>query len=139
MKAFTQNTKALNELLIEFFFFIFSVSEGDDECNNNTIANDKQPSPVHMREKPVRSPTTTETDLAVDQLHASEKLIAELNETWEEKLQRTEEIRKQRESVFAEMGVAVKPGKKLKKNPIKHRKLNFSSSYRWHNSRSFQS
>lgn len=34
--------------------------------------------------------------------------IKELNETWEEKLKRTEEIRIQREAVFAEMGVAVK-------------------------------
>lgn len=48
------------------------------------------------------------TDMAVDQLQASEKLIAELNETWEEKLKRTELIRLQREAVFAEMGVAVK-------------------------------
>jgi len=31
-----------------------------------------------------------------------------LNETWEEKLKRTEAIRLQREAVFAEMGVAVK-------------------------------
>lgn len=46
--------------------------------------------------------------MAVDQLQASEKLIAELNETWEDKLKRTEEIRLQREAVFAEMGVAVK-------------------------------
>lgn len=34
--------------------------------------------------------------------------VSELNETWEEKLKRTEEIRIQREAVFAEMGVAVK-------------------------------
>lgn len=34
--------------------------------------------------------------------------FAELNETWEEKLKRTEQIRLQREAVFAEMGVAVK-------------------------------
>lgn len=46
--------------------------------------------------------------MAVDQLQASEKLIAELNETWEEKLKRTEMIRVQREAIFAEMGVAVK-------------------------------
>lgn len=46
--------------------------------------------------------------MAVDQLQASEKLIKELNETWEQKLKRTEEIRQQREAVFAEMGVAVK-------------------------------
>lgn len=48
------------------------------------------------------------TEMAVDQLQASEKLIKELNETWEQKLKRTEEIRQQREAVFAEMGVAVK-------------------------------
>ena len=46
---------------------------------------------------------------AVDQLAENEKLIAELNETWEQKLKRTDEIRQQREAVFAEMGVAVKP------------------------------
>jgi kinesin family member 1 len=32
----------------------------------------------------------------------------ELNESWEDKLKRTECIRLQREAVFAEMGVAVK-------------------------------
>lgn len=31
-----------------------------------------------------------------------------MNETWEDKLKRTEQIRLQREAVFAEMGVAVK-------------------------------
>lgn len=36
------------------------------------------------------------------------RCISELNETWEEKLKKTEEIRIQREAVFAEMGVAVK-------------------------------
>ncbi|KRK00175.1 uncharacterized protein Dyak_GE14036, isoform R [Drosophila yakuba] len=62
----------------------------------------------------IKSPTKSRnrngstTEMAVDQLQASEKLIAELNETWEEKLKRTEEIRVQREAVFAEMGVAVK-------------------------------
>lgn len=35
-------------------------------------------------------------------------LPLELNETWEEKLKRTESIRLQREAVFAEMGVALK-------------------------------
>ncbi|CAG9857792.1 unnamed protein product [Phyllotreta striolata] len=55
-----------------------------------------------------RSQSTSLAEEAVDQLQASEKLIAELNETWEEKLKRTEAIRIQREAVFAEMGVAVK-------------------------------
>ncbi|XP_072393950.1 kinesin-like protein unc-104 isoform X2 [Diabrotica undecimpunctata] len=55
-----------------------------------------------------RSQSTSLAEEAVDQLQASEKLIAELNETWEEKLKKTEAIRIQREAVFAEMGVAVK-------------------------------
>ena len=36
------------------------------------------------------------------------KHFSELNETWEEKLRRTESVRHQREVVFAEMGVAIK-------------------------------
>ncbi|XP_047495505.1 kinesin-like protein unc-104 isoform X14 [Penaeus chinensis] len=56
----------------------------------------------------ITSPGSTVADMAVDQLQANEKLIAELNETWEEKLKRTESIRLQREAVFAEMGVALK-------------------------------
>uniref|UniRef100_A0A0N5A8N5 Kinesin-like protein unc-104 n=1 Tax=Syphacia muris TaxID=451379 RepID=A0A0N5A8N5_9BILA len=42
----------------------------------------------------------------IEQLKASEKLIAELNETWEEKLKKTEEIRRQREEELREMGLA---------------------------------
>lgn len=39
-------------------------------------------------------------------MQASEKLIAELNETWEEKLRRTETIKKAREEELREMGLA---------------------------------
>ena len=44
---------------------------------------------------------------AMERLKESEKLMAELNESWEEKLRRTDEIRKEREAVLAEMGVAL--------------------------------
>ncbi|XP_032596790.1 kinesin-like protein unc-104 isoform X10 [Drosophila grimshawi] len=70
-----------------------------DELNKSSVI--KSPSKGRNR-------NGSTTEMAVDQLQASEKLIAELNETWEEKLKRTEEIRLQREAVFAEMGVAVK-------------------------------
>ena len=71
-----------------------------------------------------KNPTIAEE--AVDQLQENEKLVAEMSETWEEKLRRTESIRHQREAVFAEMGVAIKEDgetvgffspKKVKKNP----------------------
>ncbi|XP_051978301.1 kinesin-like protein KIF1C [Xyrauchen texanus] len=45
---------------------------------------------------------------AVERLKETEKMIAELNETWEEKLRKTESIRQERESLLAEMGVSVK-------------------------------
>ncbi|XP_055850310.1 kinesin-like protein unc-104 isoform X3 [Episyrphus balteatus] len=74
-----------------------------DEFNKNGNPTSENKSPIKGRNR-----NGSTTDMAVDQLQASEKLIAELNETWEEKLKRTEAIRIQREAVFAEMGVAVK-------------------------------
>lgn len=47
-------------------------------------------------------------ETAIEQLQESEKLMSELNETWEEKLKKTEQIRQQREAVLAEMGVATR-------------------------------
>ncbi|XP_064643159.1 kinesin-like protein unc-104 isoform X6 [Lineus longissimus] len=45
---------------------------------------------------------------AIERLKMSEKLISELNETWEEKLRKTESIRHERELALAEMGVALR-------------------------------
>ncbi|XP_043264448.1 kinesin-like protein unc-104 isoform X3 [Colletes gigas] len=71
-------------------------------------ANKREDDVKECRPRIPSHPTSAIAEEAVDQLQASEKLIAELNETWEEKLKRTELIRLQREAVFAEMGVAVK-------------------------------
>lgn len=77
----------------------------DDDCEKDDDEN-KENTIVSPAKGKARNGSTTE--MAVDQLQASEKLIKELNETWEQKLKRTEEIRQEREAVFAEMGVAVK-------------------------------
>ncbi|KAM4612311.1 kinesin-like protein KIF1C [Polymixia lowei] len=56
-------------------------------------------------------PITTETiskEEAAERLLETEKIIAELNETWEEKLRKTESIRLEREAILAEMGVSIK-------------------------------
>uniref|UniRef100_A0A671SYQ8 plus-end-directed kinesin ATPase n=1 Tax=Sinocyclocheilus anshuiensis TaxID=1608454 RepID=A0A671SYQ8_9TELE len=45
---------------------------------------------------------------AIERLKETEKIIAELNETWEEKLRRTEAIRMDREALLVEMGVAMR-------------------------------
>ncbi|ORZ22364.1 hypothetical protein BCR42DRAFT_368208 [Absidia repens] len=43
----------------------------------------------------------------IDQMQSSEKLLANLHETWEEKLKKTEEIQVEREKALAELGIAV--------------------------------
>ena len=49
-----------------------------------------------------------ETFKNTDVYNTAYAFFSELNETWEEKLRRTESIRHRREQVFAEMGVAMK-------------------------------
>lgn len=87
--------------------------KGENDISNESADANADGDPAEMEKKicspnRLRKRTGSSTEMAVDQLQASEKLIAELNETWEEKLKRTEQIRLQREAVFAEMGVAVK-------------------------------
>ena len=50
--------------------------------------------------------TVTKAEL-VDQLQSSEKLMQSLNETWEEKLERTQEVQKERERALEELGITV--------------------------------
>ncbi|KAG9281568.1 kinesin-like protein KIF1C, partial [Astyanax mexicanus] len=45
---------------------------------------------------------------AVERLKETEKIIAEMNETWEDKLRKTEAVRQERESLLAEMGVSIR-------------------------------
>jgi kinesin family member 1 len=46
----------------------------------------------------------------VEQLNQSEKLYKDLNQTWEEKLQRTEQIHKEREAALEELGISIEKG-----------------------------
>ena len=50
--------------------------------------------------------TVTKAELQ-EQLQTSEKLMQSLNETWEEKLQRTQEVQKEREKALEELGITV--------------------------------
>ncbi|XP_028262681.1 kinesin-like protein KIF1C isoform X2 [Parambassis ranga] len=58
-------------------------------------------------EEAVATETITKEEVA-ERLMETEKIIAELNETWEEKLRKTESIRLEREALLAEMGVSIK-------------------------------
>lgn len=45
-----------------------------------------------------------------EQLSQSEKLLQDLNQTWEQKLAKTEEIHKERESALEELGISIEKG-----------------------------
>jgi kinesin family protein 1 len=46
----------------------------------------------------------------VEQLNQSEKLYKDLNQTWEEKLQKTEQIHREREAALEELGISIEKG-----------------------------
>jgi len=50
--------------------------------------------------------TVTKAELQ-EQLESSEKLMQSLNETWEEKLAKTQEVHKEREKALEELGITV--------------------------------
>ncbi|KAI9790140.1 MAG: kinesin-like protein Klp8 [Peltula sp. TS41687] len=45
-----------------------------------------------------------------EQLNQSEKLYRDLNQTWEEKLQKTEQIQQEREAALEELGISIEKG-----------------------------
>lgn len=61
---------------------------------------------VTYQTKDGRIKTVTKAELQ-DQMEASEKLMQSLNETWEEKLERTQEVQKERERALEELGITV--------------------------------
>lgn len=61
---------------------------------------------VQYRGKDGELRTITKADLQ-DQLQASEKLMASVQETWEEKLARTQEIQKERELALEGLGITI--------------------------------
>ena len=50
--------------------------------------------------------TVTKAELQ-EQMETSEKLMQSLNETWEEKMLRTQEVQKEREKALEELGITV--------------------------------
>ncbi|XP_041947559.1 kinesin-like protein KIF1C [Alosa sapidissima] len=78
------------------------------------VSDSHQP-PLSDPTSPLEAPTEEQgphgpisKEEAVERLKETEKIIAEMNETWEEKLRKTEAIRQERESLLAEMGVSIR-------------------------------
>ncbi|KAJ5630222.1 uncharacterized protein N7484_010322 [Penicillium longicatenatum] len=68
---------------------------------------EKQMVSIHQPDGSVKKVSKAEI---VEQLNQSEKLYKDLNQTWEEKLQKTEEIHKEREAALEELGINIEKG-----------------------------
>ncbi|CAL8241208.1 unnamed protein product [Merluccius merluccius] len=93
-------SQGLHDLLQHTGTYIYSDcdSKGDDVMDIDHMTEEG--------EEPI-TPTISKEE-AAERLLETEKIIAELNETWEEKLRKTESIRLERETLLAEMGVSIK-------------------------------
>uniref|UniRef100_A0ABM5EJP9 Kinesin-like protein KIF1C isoform X2 n=1 Tax=Pogona vitticeps TaxID=103695 RepID=A0ABM5EJP9_9SAUR len=90
-----------------------SSSPSPSSCASTTAAPSLLLQPLVLNGESPEYLTATEEDIlcteeAMERLQETEKIIAELNETWEEKLRKTEAIRMEREALLAEMGVALR-------------------------------
>lgn len=78
-------------------------SSGEDTFDPH-IPPEKQK--VTYQTKDGKIKTVTKAELQ-EQMETSEKLMQSLNETWEEKLARTQEVQKEREKALEELGITV--------------------------------
>ncbi|KAJ8514888.1 hypothetical protein ONZ45_g7618 [Pleurotus djamor] len=99
------NAKLVRELKeeLEMLRARVSGSAGEDTFDP-TIAPEKQK--VTYQTKDGKIKTVTKAELQ-EQMEASEKLMQSLNETWEDKLQRTQEVQKEREKALEDLGITV--------------------------------
>ena len=80
-----------------------SGSGGEDVFDPN-VPPEKQK--VSYRAKDGTIKTVTKAELQ-EQMETSEKLMQSLNETWEEKMLRTQEVQKEREKALEDLGITV--------------------------------
>ncbi|KAH0839542.1 hypothetical protein J3R83DRAFT_428 [Lanmaoa asiatica] len=99
------NAKLVRELKEELELLRARVasSSGEDTFDPH-IPPEKQK--VTYQTKDGKIKTVTKAELQ-EQMETSEKLMQSLNETWEEKLVRTQEVQKEREKALEELGITV--------------------------------
>ncbi|SNX88021.1 probable Kinesin-3 motor protein [Melanopsichium pennsylvanicum] len=105
------NAKLIRELKEELEMLRTRVSggggiEGESSWDPN-IPPEKQV--VRYQTKSGEIKTVTKAALQ-EQLEQSEKIMSSLNESWEEKLQKTQQIQKEREKALEELGISVDKG-----------------------------
>lgn len=80
---------------------------------------------VQYRNKDGELRTITKAELQ-DQLEESERLMAAVTETWEEKLVRTQEVQKEREQALEALGITIERGSVGVHTPKKVKKIRCS-------------
>lgn len=80
------------------------VAGTSEDAFNLNLPPEKQK--VTYKTKDGRIKTVTKAELQ-EQMEASEKLMESLNETWEQKLQRTQDVQREREKALEELGITV--------------------------------
>ncbi|KAF9526270.1 kinesin-like protein [Crepidotus variabilis] len=99
------NAKLVRELKEELEVLRARVAGASTEATfDPTVPPEKQK--VTYQTKDGRIKTVTKAELQ-EQMEASEKLMESLNETWEDKMQRTQEVQKEREKALEELGITV--------------------------------
>jgi len=80
-----------------------SSSAGEDTFDPK-VPPEKQKVTYQTKDGQIKTVTKAELQEHMEQ---SEKLMQSLNETWEEKMQRTQEVQKEREKALEELGISV--------------------------------
>ena len=102
------NAKLVRELKEELEMLRARVAGGTSEAVYDThIPPEKQIVTYQTKEGVLKTVTKAELQ---EQMQASEKLMQSLNETWEEKLERTSQVQKEREKALEELGITVERG-----------------------------
>ncbi|KAJ7087310.1 kinesin-like protein [Mycena belliarum] len=100
------NAKLVRELKEELEMLRARVtgSGGAEDVYDPMVPPEKQKVTYKTRDGKLKTVTKAELQ---DQMESSEKLMQSLNETWEQKMERTQEVQKEREKALEELGITV--------------------------------
>lgn len=109
------NARMVRELKAELAQLRSKLSSGNVAVGSNGVASEYPPdTPLDKQMVTFVQPDGTSKQVSkaeiAEQLSQSEKLYTDLNQTWEQKLQKTEEIHKEREAALEELGISIEKG-----------------------------
>ena len=98
------NAKLIRELKEELEMLRARASDGDEASFDPSVPPDKQMVTLKGKDGQVRKVSKMELQ---DQLEQSERIMESLNQSWEEKVERTKAIQVEREKALEEMGITI--------------------------------